>query len=387
MTPVLLPVKATATSISAKRGHYNDNDCFVENIVDRIRQLLKSTSCAFNPLGGRFTCHSIRSGGDTSLFVPGVYLGDIRRLGRWKSVTSYGYLRLVDLQYRHLSDTMVNSASLTDQHRSASDKTEGVKSTEPIYIGNGDLSGRTVGRQVPPEMRWRSPCISPEPSDGDVYTSKDERPLCDDQAISRMTVAQHHLGAIALEYLKRSTHEGHGPRDFTPKRSASQEKKSDSNFEAWSERFSERKNLPDRHPMYKQRPGGKGNIHTNNRELRMYRGRGKAGMDNRRSNRRPSTHEEASSSNRMRKPPMEGSALAIRGLPVERKGSTSVVTRDVRSPSGNRKQSSDRQSLITQPRKCSSRNESNSSIAKGSRQSYVACNRKHREAQVGHGKY
>ena len=73
-------------------------------------------------------------GGATSLFVSGVSLGDIRRFGRWRSATFHEYLRFDDLQYRRLSELMVNSASLTDQLRLAADKEIGVKFTDPLYI-------------------------------------------------------------------------------------------------------------------------------------------------------------------------------------------------------------------------------------------------------------
>ena len=62
---VLCPVKAVAAFIAAKRGHCNDNDyLFSGNIAARIQKLMKLTAVTFELPDGRFTCHSLRSGGD-----------------------------------------------------------------------------------------------------------------------------------------------------------------------------------------------------------------------------------------------------------------------------------------------------------------------------------
>ena len=130
-------VRAVAAFIASKRGRYGDNESlFSKNIVSRIKSLLKLAAVHFELPPERFSCHSLRSGGATSLFVSGISLEDIRRFGRWRSVTFHEYLWFDDLQYRHLSGLMVNSASLTDQLRLAAGKEIGVQFTEPIYILN-----------------------------------------------------------------------------------------------------------------------------------------------------------------------------------------------------------------------------------------------------------
>ena len=97
--------------------------------TDRLAlgDLLKLSARAFDLPGGRFSGHSLRSGGAASLFVSGVSLQDIRRFGRWRSATFHEYLWFVDPQYRHLSDLAVNSAGLTDQLRLESRSTTKIR--------------------------------------------------------------------------------------------------------------------------------------------------------------------------------------------------------------------------------------------------------------------
>ena len=70
---------------------------------------------------------SLRSGGSKSLPLPDVSLQDIRRFRRWEPTTSHEYLRFADLQYRHISALMANSAGLADQHLPEADKTDGIR--------------------------------------------------------------------------------------------------------------------------------------------------------------------------------------------------------------------------------------------------------------------
>ena len=205
---VLCPVKAAASFIAAKRGHYNDNDyLFSGNIAARIQKLMKLTAVTCELPEERFTRHSLRSGGSTSLFFPGVSLVDIRRFGRWMSLTYHEYLWFGDLQYRHLSTLMVNSASSTDQLRLAEDKSKGIKFTEPIYMAAEDMSHMTGGK-APLETRWRSRGSSHGPRSGDDFPDDAETNGPVVMNIADMAVAQHHPGSVAPEYLKRSTREG-----------------------------------------------------------------------------------------------------------------------------------------------------------------------------------
>ena len=74
--------------------------------------------------------------GAKSLFVSGVSLEDIRSCGRRGPIAFREYLRFDDLQYRRLSDLMVNSAGLTDRLRLAAGKTQQIRFvSEPIYMG------------------------------------------------------------------------------------------------------------------------------------------------------------------------------------------------------------------------------------------------------------
>ena len=132
------------------------------------------------------------------------------------------YLRFGDLQYRHLGDLVVNSASLTDQLRLASDKPKGIKFAEPIYMGPEGLSHRKGGR-CPLEMRWTSSGSSPDPQSDETFPddAHQERPV--ELKVSGMTVAPLRPGSIALEYHKRYTREWPARHDDV-KRSDEQEK-------------------------------------------------------------------------------------------------------------------------------------------------------------------
>ena len=83
----LCPVKAVSAFISTKRGRYGDmDDLFSVDITNRVQNLLRLATKAFDLPVKRFSSHSLRSGGATSLFVSGISLEDIRRFGRWRSV-------------------------------------------------------------------------------------------------------------------------------------------------------------------------------------------------------------------------------------------------------------------------------------------------------------
>ena len=193
---------------------------------------MKLAAVSFELPEERRTRHSLRSGGATSLFVSGVSLEDTRRFGWWRSVTSHEYLWLGDLQYRHLSSWMANSASLADELRLAADKTRNIKFTEPVYMEAEDMTHRT-GCTSPLVMRWRSPGSSPEPRSGDDFPEETV-------TMADMTVAQRHPGSVALEYLKRPTRAG-PDSTATAKRSAEQERASGANFLKLQEKFRQRR--------------------------------------------------------------------------------------------------------------------------------------------------
>ena len=198
--------------------------------------------------------------GGTSLFVAGVSVGDIRRFGRWMSVTFHEYLWFGDLQYRHLSALVVNSASLADQLRVAEDKSNGIKFTEAIYMEAEDMSHRTGGKS-PLEMRWRSPGSSPGPRPDDDFPDDAETNGPVVMNIADMAVAQHHPGSVALEYLKRSAREGPARHDDIS-RSDEQEEISDANFEVWMERFRQRMQQARHFSRQQYRSGGEGGAYT-----------------------------------------------------------------------------------------------------------------------------
>lgn len=106
--------------------------------------------------------------GATSLFVSGVSLEYIRMFGLWGAITFREYLRFGDLQYRHLSDLVVNSEGLTDQLRLEAGESEKFASWMNLYSWNRIrlIVVGTSGIRKPFCIRGRSPGSSPEPRIG-----------------------------------------------------------------------------------------------------------------------------------------------------------------------------------------------------------------------------
>ena len=204
----LCPVKAAVRSIAAKRGRYGDNDVlFPERAIGRIRDHLRLAARIFGLPEHRLSCHSIRSGGATSLFVSGIPLSDIQRFGRWRSIVFHEYLRLDDLQYRHLISSIANAEGLTEQLRLAVDSAPQTQFADQMPEGEEDEERFRKGcfrvntdsvYTTPLEMRWRSPGSSPyDSSDEWRSVGCDTDPLHQGRRRPIGNALTHHPGSVA----------------------------------------------------------------------------------------------------------------------------------------------------------------------------------------------
>ena len=241
---ILFPAKAAVKFIASKRGKYKDDDkLFPEVSIGRIRDHLRLAAHAFGLPEHRFSCHSLRSGGATSLFVSGIPLSDIQRFGRWRSVVFHEYLRFGDLQYRHLSISIANAHGLTDQLRLAEESVPQTRfgqhfmgeDEEGLRFRTGGFGTKKGSEAITPkrEMRVRPPGSSTYRSSAEEWNSvlSDTANVGDGRRHPENAL-KHDPVSVAQGYLQRSVWEGPKKSRASRKCSRSEEREGEKDLKA-----------------------------------------------------------------------------------------------------------------------------------------------------------